>query len=189
MSYKTFTYTVPAGGTIGINRRAGYLICLEADAAFQVQFDNGEISDFEAGLTYDGPGRFNQVRLIETSGSDNTIKVAIGDGSVKDSRQSISTTVATQETNPDTFTASTATSCTNSAVTALAAANTKRVSAVLVNDGAGRVYVSGNAAAAAGEGLPLDPLATMVLDTAAALYARNDAGSAVPVYVAEIERS
>ena len=188
-NYVTREYVIPANGTVEGYREASFMTCLEATAAFSLKIDNAAKFDFEAGLGIVFDGTFTRYELINETGTDITVKLAIGRGNVRDARLVISGTLSTQSTVPDTLTTGAAVSALNAATTSVIAANTSRVEALVVNAGAATIYIGGNAAAAAAEGLPLAAGQSLTLNTTAAIYARNDTGAAVAVSVAEVERS
>lgn len=188
-SYKTFAYTVPAGGSVQIARHADFVTCLDASAPFKITFDQQPATEFEAGLTYNPETAVQLVELINEGASPNTIRMGFGKGGIQDSRLTIGNEVVTASRSPETFTTGGQISAANGATTALAAANSNRAEIVIANDGAGKIYVAGDAGAGAGEGVPIDAGGVLVLTTSAAVYARNDSGAAVPVSVAELERA
>lgn len=199
----TKTYTVPANGSAALFREAEFLTCLDATAPFQVKIDNGPKFDLEAGVSVAFPEGFKRVELIDTSGANNTIRVALGKGNVRDARFNLSGSVNVssaapldvsaapiREDVPDVLTTGAPVSALNAAATPLAAANTLRRELILVNeDAAATVYVGGASGALAGEGIPVLPGQSLTLQTSAAVYARNDSGAAVAVAVAEMEWS
>lgn len=187
-SYKTFQYTVPAGGSIQIARHADFVTCLDASAPFRITFDGQPATQFESGLTYNPEGHVQLVEIINDSASPNTIKMGFGKGGIQDSRLTIGNAIVTEEKSPETFSTGAQVSAADGAATALAGANTNRAEIVIANDGAGKIYVAGDAGAGAAEGVPIDAGGVLVLTTTAALWARNDSGAAVPVSVAEVER-
>ena len=188
-SYTTRKITIPAGGSVQIYRDAFFVACLEAQAPFRISFDGGPQTEFEAGLTYNPENGVRLVEVINTGASDNAVTMAFGRGSIQDSRLTLGASIATKVEAPNTFATGAPVSALDAATTELAVANSNRVEILIANDGAGKVYIGGDAAATAGQGLPLGPGASMVLTTAAAVYARNDSGGAVALAVAEMERA
>ena len=73
-----------------------------------------------------------------------------------------------------------------SAGLAVADGNRRELVIVCDENAAAKVYICGSAGAGAGEGLPLAPGQSLTLETAAAVYCRNDTGAAVAVAVAEL---
>lgn len=190
VSYAALTYTIAPGATIGVEKQSGFLTCLNSSAPFKVKFDDGSFSDFEAGLSYSPLTGFRRVDIYNPTGADLVVRLGFGKGSINDARVTIS---AGQDLNvrakvPDVFTTGAAVSAINAAATALAAANILRRECLIVSPaGAGLVYIGGNPAAGAGEGLPLVGGQSITLETSAAVYARNDSGAAVALSVAEME--
>ncbi|PJE25764.1 hypothetical protein SAMN06297129_2449 [Pseudooceanicola antarcticus] len=188
VSYTTRELVIPAGGSIETFRDASFVTCLEAQAPFKIAFEGGQSSDFEAGLTLTPSGGLRTMELRNTGATDNRVKLAFGKGEIQDSRLTLGGSIAANIEPGDMFNTPLPVSAGDAAVTLLAAANSNRAELILANDGAGKVYIGGTAAAVAGQGLPLAVGQALSLDTSAAVYARNDSGSAVSICVAEIER-
>lgn len=189
-NYKTFEFTVPAGGMHEMFRETEFLVCLNADAEFQLQIDGGSKFDFEAGLGFESHnGSFKRMEFLNPGAQAIKIKVGLGKGGVRDARQTIANVVDTKPQTPDVFTTGAPISAANAATTALVAPNPKRRELIVSNDGTGKVYLAGTSGATAGQGLPLEAGGTAVLETTAAVWARNDSGGAVPVAVAQVEWS
>jgi hypothetical protein len=169
-------------------RTASFLTVLEASAPFQVSFDNGPRSDIEQGITLRTYADFNRLEFINQTGDEITIKVGFGRGDVQDARLVISGAVNSKNISPGVFDTGAPVACANAATTALAAADGNRRELILAcdEDAAAKVYIGGSAGAGAGEGLPLAPGQSLTLETAAAVYCRNDTGAAVAVAVAEL---
>lgn len=187
-SYATRTFTVAAGASVEMVRTASFLTVLEASAPFEVSFDNGPRSDIEQGITLRTYADFNRAEFINPNGDEITIKVGLGRGDVQDARLVISGAVNSKTISPGVFDTGAPVACANAAATALAAADGNRRELIMVNDqdAAGAVYIGGSAGAGVGEGLPLAPGQSLTLETAAAVYCRNDTGAAVAVAVAEL---
>lgn len=192
INYATLAYTIAAGGTISIIRQADFVACLTASDKFRIAFDDGSESDFEAGLTY-APGEgFSRLTLRNPNASAITVQLGIGAGAIRDGRVTINAgvTLPTRESAPDVLSTGAPVSAATGAATQLAPANGLRREILLVNtDSAATVFVGGNAAAAAGEGIPVLAGQSLTLESSAAVYARNDSGAAVAVAVAEMEWS
>lgn len=187
-SYATRNVTIPAGGSIQIFRDAFFVTCLDAQAPFKISFDGGPQTEFQAGLTYTPENGVRLVELVNDGASENAVSLAFGRGAIQDSRLTIGAAITTKPQSANAFATGAPISALNAAATLLAAANSNRAEILISNDGAGKLYIGGDVAALAGEGLPLDAGGSMVLTTSAAVYARNDSGAAVPVAVAELER-
>lgn len=187
-AYAVRSLVIPAHGQVETARRSEFLSCLSAAAPFKMRLDSQPEVDFQAGLTIRPVEGFDRVTLRNETASDVSVILAFGKGAIQDSRLTLGGEIATSENMPDTLTTGAAVSALDAAATLLAAANANRREIILVNDGAGKLYIGGASGAAAGEGLPLPGGATLVLSTSAAVYARNDTGAAISVAVAEIER-
>lgn len=185
-NYATRDFTIPAGALVQVARASDFLVCLASSAPFRVSMDNQPASDFEAGLTLSPVGGFQLVAIENTSAASLNVRLGFGIGNVRDAR--ISGQVGTKETMPDQLTTGAPVACLAGASTLVIAANSARREAVLINNGAGVVFI-GSAGAAAGAGLPLQAGQSMTLQTSAAIYARNDTGAVVPVAWAELEFS
>ena len=185
MSIVTRTYTIAAGSSVKMSRKADFLRCLESTGIAEVQFDNaGDGGDLEGGLAYWPQGGFSQADILNPTASDITLIIAVGKGRMEDNRATVNTgqTLPTRETAPDVLSANAPVSAVNAAATLLSAANAKRREILIVNtDAAATVYIGGDPAAAAGAGVPLLPGQSLTLETSAAVYARNDSGAAVSV--------
>lgn len=188
-NYKRIQVTIQPGEQTTINRLASFVTCLAATGAFQVRIDGEPATDFEKGLTYTPPAGLQQVEIINTSGTALTVALGFGLGNIQDSRLSISGEINTSEAMPDNFTSGAVKVCPSGAVTPIALANPLRREIVLVSEGAAAVRVVGNAAAVAGDGLPLGAAQSLTLQTSAAVYVRNDSGASVNVAWAELEAS
>lgn len=186
INYSVHEFKIAAGSTIIHAKDSGFVSCLEASEPFKIGFDDGSLNHFEGGLTYTPTAGFRQVALHNPNDTEIRIQLGFGRGDISDARLTLSGQVSTQEAMPETFTTGAAIDAATGATTLLADVNPFRREIILVNDGAGRVYIGGDAGAAAGEGLPMEAGASMVLSTRAAVYARNDTGAVVPVAVAEL---
>jgi hypothetical protein len=167
-------------------RDADFITCLEATGPFKIAFDHGPTVEFEQGLTYRTRDGFKFVDITNESAGDITVTIGMGRGDVRDARLSIAGTVATDANAPEIFTAGAPVSALNAAATLIAAADLNRREILLVNAGAGTVYIGSNAAAGAGAGLPLVGGQSLALTTSAAIYARNDSGAAVDIHAGEM---
>ena len=188
-TYATRDFTIPANGSVEAARVSSVLTILQADAPFRVSFDNGPLSDMEQGLTMREP--FSRVELVNETGTDINVKLGFGKGDIRDSRLSFAGQIGTKESMPDVLATPLPVACADAATTPLAAANTKRREIVLTNPSTagGSIYIGGDAAAVAGQGIPVEPGQTFGLETQAAVYVRNDTGASVSVHLAELEFS
>ena len=189
INLQIFSYTLDPGANMAINGAGRFFRILEADGDVGVAIDAQPENVMKAGHGFElAEGqRFGRLRIFNRAAGSQTIEIALGLGRFSDSRMAGS--VGTKETMPDTFTSGAPVAALNAATTLIGAANSARREAVLVNDGAGTIYIGGAAGAAAGQGLPLAAGQPLTLDTTAAIYARNDSGAAVNVAIAELERS
>lgn len=179
-SYTTQTYVIPAGGFLSVPRAAEFITCLAASAEFQVRFDDQPKSDFEAGLTFNHS--FQKVTISNEDGAHAlTVKLGFGKGQIQDSRQTIEGEITSVSKTPDLMQEQAPVTVNNAANAQLLPANPNRKEAIIVNEGLGKVYVSTNPAAAAGQGVPLDGGQALTLEQTAALHVRNDSGAAVNV--------
>lgn len=184
-NYATREFTIAPGALVQVARASDFLVCLASSAPFRVSLDSQPASDFEAGLTLSPAGGFALAAIENTGAASLTITLGFGVGNVRDAR--ISGQVGTKETMPDTLTSGAAVSVATGGATLIRGANSARREIVIINSGAGAVYIGSDAAAVAGAGLPLQAGQSMTLQTAAAIYARNDSGAAVNVAWAELE--
>ena len=183
--YQVFDMTLAAGEAVSMAWAGEFIHCLEASAAFQIGFNDGPQSRFEAGLKYRAPTAFESVQLVNSSGSANTLRLAVGRGDMEDARLVLTGTVSTRGEVPDTLTTKAPVSALDAANTQLAPANALRRELILVNQGAATIYINGKVAVLAGEGIPLEPGQSLILEQRGAVYARNDTGATVPVAVTE----
>lgn len=188
VTYAVRRYTIGPGETVDIVRDAGFITCLDATAAFKIRFDDGSASDFEAGLTYRPTTGFERVSLLNHNDETIVVRLGFGKGDIADARVTISAgnTLSVRELVADELDTPAPISVANGAVAALVAANDLRRELLVVSPvtAAGTVYIGGDAAAVAGQGLPLMPGQSLTLTTGAAVYARNDTGEAVALAVA-----
>lgn len=188
VQYARRSYTIAAGDAVRIDRDSSFITCLQASSVFKIRFNEGPENDFEAGLTYSPQMGFHNVTLRNPGAAPITVTVGFGKGEITDSRVTISEgdKVLTRQASPDVLTTGAAVNCPDVATTALLAADTLRREAVIVvpTTATGPVYIGGDAAAAAGQGIPVLPGQSFTLETSAAIYGRNDTGGAVAVAVA-----
>ena len=190
-TFRTYDVIVEPGATDVINRAASFLSCLEASHRFQIMFDDGTACDFEQGLTFRQGSDFKQVQITNPSATDTlTVKLGLGRGDIRDSRLSLTGQVDSRQKSPDVLGTGAPVTATDANTTELAAANPLRREILVVNTSPGAtVYIGGDAGAGQGQGLPILPSQSLTLETAAAVYARNDSGGDVAVAVAELEWS
>ncbi len=186
--YSVLDYTLAAGEEISLAIAAEFVVVLESTAAFKMGFNQGSKARFEAGLRYSARQRFRSIEIENTSAAANTIRIGVGLGDIQDARLVLSGTIGTKPKTPDAPLATkAAVSALDVANTILAAQNLNRKELILVNSGAGTVYINGTVAVLAGQGIPLAAGQTLILENSNAIYARNDTGGAVAVSVTENE--
>lgn len=187
-SYATRVFTIPAGGSAEMVRNANFITVLEANAPFEVSFDNGPRSDLETGLTLRTVSEFHRFELINPGADEIRVKVGLGRGDIRDARLVLSGAISSKSLSPNAFYTGAPVVCPNGATTILSGANDNRRELVIVcdEDAAANVYICGYGGAGAGEGLPLAPGQSLTLETSASVYCRNDTGAAVAVAVAEL---
>lgn len=185
--YTEWTFALAAGQTEQVSISADFVACLAATANFTLSLDGSPHANFMAGLLYRAPQGFDKLEITNPTAGAISVTLGIGSGDLRDARLSLSGSLKTKEVAPDLFTTGAAVSAPNAAVTLLAAGNLNRRTVMINNTGSGTVYIGGNAAALAGEGLPLLAGQERGIDTTAAIYARNDTGAAIALAVAELE--
>lgn len=188
---QTFTFALAAGAAEQINAAGEFFRLADADGPVAVQIEALPETEFQPGQGYQVPAgmEFDRLTVRNPGAASVTMTIVIGTGRFDDFRFFATSILDTREQSPDTFATGAPVTAATGAATLLAAANTARAEIIVTNDGGGKIYIGGDAAAAAGEGTPLGTDATLVLTTTAAVYVRNDTGAAVSVAVAEVERS
>lgn len=179
-TYKTGIYTIPPGGEISVQRAANYLICLEGSAPFKIRFNDGTVSDFEAGITLRQPDGFTKLEVVNPTQNPLAVTLGFGIGDVRDSRMTITGTLDTKVQTPPNFTAQAVQSVPAGEVSEIAAVTPTRAEIGLTNEGADKVWVRGDAVAAIA-GQPIEAGQSVVLTTTAALYVFNPTGAPVDV--------
>lgn len=84
--YKSDKWTLAPGESITVARTADFLVCLDADAEFNIQIDNSPETEFAKGLTYSTTGEFTSVRIVNPSALAITVKMGFGRGGIRDGR-------------------------------------------------------------------------------------------------------
>jgi hypothetical protein len=193
VNYKALAYTIGAGETLGVEKQSGFITCLEASAAFKIKFDDGSFSDFEAGLTYSPLNGFNRVDIRNPTENAISVTLAFGTGEINDARVTISagTDLNVKERVPDVFSTGAAITCVKGTTTLAAAYNPNRKELFIVSptDADGPIYIGGTISTPQQSGLPLAAGQSLVLNTSAAVWIRNNTGTNLSVSVAEIEFS
>lgn len=175
------------------NHSSGNLVSvLAATGEIEIALGDGPMIPLDVGQTISFQDEeFDKVRVLDKSGATNTVDVYVGRGEFFDLRFSAAGDVRTKPHVPETLISSAAVACATGAVTLLAAQNPERAKLVLVVDSgaAGPVYVSGNAGALAGQGIPVQPGQSFDLESTSAVHVRNDTGGAVSVWAMQSEWS
>ena len=136
-AFRNRTRTVAANETGHIDVAGNYIACLANTGTFRIGIDGGPLEDFERGLKITLPtgDEFKQIRLLDTSGAENTIQLAVGFGDFEDARV---TGTITLEQGTD---AVQATVSVGVAETLLDAADTNRRALTIQNLGTVDVFV------------------------------------------------
>jgi len=147
MSFQTLEYTIAAGTEKTVHVLGSNFHCLYADAPFDISLDGAGRGEMEQGQGFVGIP-FRAVAIHNTSDAPLTVKFAISNGEVVDSRTAASLNLgtaapATAEVEVDTD------------AVVIVAANTSRRSVTIKNTGGGTVYIGGPGVTVA-EGFPLE---------------------------------
>lgn len=190
-SIENQTVTLAAGAVRKFHGTYDSVNVHSATGPIKVKFGNGTWTDWTGAREYIPPESFEDFAIQNPGAGPLTVEVTAGSGRVRDYSVRVENTqLTTRETAPDVLTTGADKSALANATTEMAAANALRREILLVNkDAATTVYVGGDAAAAAGQGIPVLPGQSLTLQTGAAVYARNDTGAPVAVAVAEMEWS
>jgi len=182
--YRVFDYTLAAGAIETIHRTGTTLICLSADARFDIAFDDGPFTTFEKGLSYKAQVQFQKVRIRNQGTGAIKVELGFASGGISDSRLSLSGAVASNIYGGDTVVSSGVVAA-NAAVTKVCDAVSTRSEVMVTNLGAKTVYL-GPSAVADGQGVPIGEGVTVTLTTQAELHVRNDTGAAINLAVLEL---
>lgn len=182
MSIVTRDITIAANGSMQMARKSDFLRCLSSSAPVKVQFNNGDGGDLEGGLAYFPEGGFNLVRISNPNATSVTLSIALGKGSMTDSRSTVNTgqNLPVQERVPDTMNCGSVSLPGTGAVIEIMSADPLRKEAVITVDAVSGVYCfmqSGNGI----DGNEIQAGQSISVTTNAAIYMRN--GTSTPVNV------
>lgn len=182
--YRVFNYSLAAGAIETIHRMGTTLICLSADARFEIAFDDGPFTTFEKGLSYKAQQEFHKVRVKNEGTGAINVELGFASGGISDSRLSLSGAVASNIYGGDTVVASSVTAG-NAAVTKVCDAVSTRNEVIVTNLGTKTVYL-GPSTVADGQGVPVGEGVSVTLTTKAELHVRNDTGADINLAVLEL---
>lgn len=167
---RTFTYTIAAGEGVSINASGSTIAVQAATAGFDIEIDDeNRFEAFEA-FKLNSRVLFEKVRLINTSGASNTIKVWIGEGDVHDGRFSFAESITNREEGPDLYQSGPNYSVSTTAGTLISGSDVLRKEIILRNTGASQIWVH-NYSSYQTRGILLEAGDSVVLETTAAIYA------------------
>lgn len=87
--YKTWSGTIPAGGSVKISMGGFYIRFLESDATGLIAVNDGDPGVAVGGLGLSLPDGFENFRLTNPTGSDWTVTVGVSEGTIEDSRLNV----------------------------------------------------------------------------------------------------
>lgn len=190
VTYAVRRFTIQPGETVQTVRDAGFVTCLNSSGMFKIAFNDGPMNDFEAGLTYRPESGFERIALHNSGISPVTVRLGFGKGNIADSRVTIGDgdMLSAREPTPDRLVTDAPVTAVDGAANQIAASDPLRREIMVVSpaSAAGAVYIGGDPAAVAGQGIPVLPGQSLTLQTTAAIYARNDTGAPVALHVAEM---
>lgn len=88
--YSTWAGVIPANGEVDIDRVGSYARLLSGDVGLQIRFDDEAPGNMFVGTGIDAAETFRRVTLINTTGADIFVELAIGRGKIDDSRLTVS---------------------------------------------------------------------------------------------------
>lgn len=88
--YSTWAGVIPANGEVDIDRVGSYARLLSGDVGLQIRFDDEAPGNLLVGTGIDAAETFRRVTLINTTGADISVELAIGRGKIDDSRLTVS---------------------------------------------------------------------------------------------------
>jgi hypothetical protein len=162
---------------------------VQADGAIKIEIDGTRTGDFFAGGYYEMPGgqKFSRVKVIDTSGASNTVKVSIGTGRFDDRRVTIDPatgTLAVAAARPGTFDSVADTTRAAGGTTLLIAADADVTEYIVANPPTNSVTVRLGDNPAAANGIPLAPGERIKIAVTAALYIHNPGAVAQSIALA-----
>jgi len=185
-SADTGLFTIPANSFINIPAYGEFIGCLESDANFEVQLNNGNTFFFAGGLEYRPPGlQIETAKLINNSGSDIDVLMAWGAGSLNDRRLTSTSPLLIRPYSSWTPQDDVELAATDT--TLVIAANTDRKKVRVTNPQSSGVVLrlGGDDTVAADKGDEFVPGAVFDEPYTGAVYAYNPSGDAVTVTVSE----
>lgn len=183
--YRSDQWTVPAGGRIEVARAGEFLVCLEASSPFEIAFDHGSETGFEAGLAFKVPDGFQRVRIYNPNAGDIVVRLGFGRGDLRDARLVVQGSVKTAPQSPAVFETPGPVTVAAGAAVQLAGANLERRELAVKNlSGSETIWLKDQGAAGAA-GWPLAPYEGAILTTTAAVYAYNPAAGSVEIAIFE----
>lgn len=188
----THVVTLEAGDILPLHGTFDSVNVHRATGAIRVKFGaGGNWTDWAGAREYIPGASFEGFWVQNASQSAIEVEVSTAQGRVRDYALRIENDqLNTRQGSPDVFDTGAPVTVPDASTTALAAANPLRREILVVNTSTtATVYIGGNAGAVAGQGLPIFPTQSHVLETSAAVYARNDSGGDVALAVAEMEWS
>lgn len=87
--YKTWSGTIPAGGSVKISMGGFYIRFLESDATGLIAVNDGDPGVAVGGLGLSLPDGFENFRLTNPNGTDWTVTVGVSEGAIEDSRLNV----------------------------------------------------------------------------------------------------
>lgn len=175
-AFRVHSVALAAGATEVINATGNYIAALTATGAFSIGLDDNGLTPWEAGLSANlEPGEtYSKVRITDLSGAPNTVEMCLGYGQFKDARFTLLGSITTSPTKATAFASVPDVVCGAAGQTILAVALATRRQLIVSNLAANASTIRvGDVGAAAGEGVELAPGQTLIVDTAAAVYAWN----------------
>jgi len=188
----THVVTLAAGDILPLHGTFDSVNVHRATGAIRVKFGaGGNWTDWAGAREYIPGASFESFWVQNASQSAIEVEVSTAQGRVRDYALRIENDqLNTRQGSPDVLGTGAPVTVPDASTTALAAANPLRREILVVNTSTtATVYIGGDAGALAGQGLPILPSQSLTLETAAAVYARNDSGGEVALAVAEMEWS
>jgi hypothetical protein len=164
-----------------------YILAATGDVAVSINGGGYLLLPVSVGMEF--PEGFTRIKFRDDSGAENTVVWVATSGKIDDRRLNVSGSIDAASTIvPDTgLSGLDDVVCADAVATAVAPVNATRrsviVGALAANSGTVRI---GGADVAANRGQELAPGGVVVLDTAAAVYVRNDTGDPQTVSVVEV---
>lgn len=183
-SYNRHHHKLAAYEEITIHNTGNLVSVLGSTAQIEISIgESGSFIPMNPGQTasFQDGDEFELIRVKDVSGAANEFDLYVGKGEFFDLRFSAQGVLETRTSTPDEMQEQAPVTVNNAANAQLLPANPRRKEAIIVNEGLGKVYVSTNPAAVAGQGVPLAGGQSLTLEQTSALHVRNDSGAAVNV--------